>query len=305
MSMIRHRIGQPGNSGKEARRIGAVIVRLTAPLIFVFSLNCTGFAFKTFYRNLDTLVESRVHSYVALTDEQEDFIDGRIATHYRWHRYTELPNYAAVFQEFATRIDRGLKRDDLNYAYSKMKLFRTRVAYRVYPDALELLRNFSSAQVDKQEKLIQEYNVDLAETVALSPAERFEKRLKSNREFFEFFLGDLSATQNQRISSYTQQSEDNVSQYLAYRRIVQTRLLSLLRRGPEGHDDLQSFLKTYFFQWESLYPPAYRRSQAKNRELFFQTLLDIDGTLTAEQRKHASGRIRELATNFLELAGKK
>lgn len=267
-------------------------------------LNCSGFAFKTFYRNLDTLIQSRMDNYLAMTDDQESFIDSRIEHHYRWHRYAELPRYATVCEDLAGRIEKGLKKEDLQFTYARLREFRTRVAYRIYPDASQFLKDFDSTLIPKQKELISEYNKELAQEVARPAASRFQDRLESNTEFFEFFLGDLSAAQKQRVQRYTTQSVDTAGLYLAYRRMNQTRLLQLLEKGKSGHDDLDVFLKQYLFNWEALYPAAYRNAVNQNRTLFYDTVLDLDASLTNEQRKHAASRIRELGRNFLELAGK-
>lgn len=267
-------------------------------------LNCSGFVFKTFYKNLDTLLESRVSSYLAITDAQEDFLEARIQTHYQWHRYQELPQYAVFFQDLAGRVERGLSREDLEFVRTKTRDFRIRVAHRVYPDAIKILKEFPASRIAEQEKLIAEYNEDLAATVSMPGNERYQERLESNIEFFEFFTGNLTEEQRKRVERYTRESRDTAPLYLAYRRMNQTRLMSLLKKGPDGHQELENFMKTYFFNWESLYPPEYRSVARQNRILFYETTLDLDRSLSKEQRKKASEKLRELSTNFLELSGK-
>ncbi|HBS04557.1 MAG TPA: hypothetical protein DEA96_06310 [Leptospiraceae bacterium] len=283
-----------------------LIIRLALILALgLASANCSGFVFKTFYRNLDTLIQSRMDSYLAMTDDQEEYIDSRIEHHYRWHRYGELPRYAVVSQDLATRIERGLQKSDLEYIYGQMRQSRIRLAQRIYPDASRFLKGFDSSLIGRQQELISEYNKELAEEVSRPASERFQDRLESNLEFFEFFLGNLSDSQRKRIQRYTTQSTDTAGLYLAYRRMNQTRLMSLLKKGAGGHDELDTFLKQYLFSWESLYPATYRNAVYRNRSLFYDTVLDLDSSMTAEQRKHAASQVRELATNFLELAGKK
>ncbi len=283
-------------------RIGRLALILSLSLTFT---NCSGFVFKTFYRNLDTLIQSRMDNYLAMTDAQSDFVDSRIEYHYRWHRYGELPRYAVVCENLAKRIENGLKKDDLEYIYGQMRDSRIRLARRVYPDASKFLKEFDPSLIGRQEQLIQEYNQELAEEVAQPASERFQERLESNIEFFEFFLGNLTEAQRKRIQRYTTQSTDATGLYLAYRRMNQTRLLSLLKKGDQGHAELDTFLKQYLFSWESLYPAAYRNAVYRNRSLFYDTVVDLDSTMSSQQRSHAASQVRELASNFLELAGKK
>ncbi|MBU43190.1 MAG: hypothetical protein CMN76_08235 [Spirochaetaceae bacterium] len=282
-------------------RLGPILLIVALALT---STSCSGFAFKTFYRNLDTLIQSRMDNYLAMTSSQEEFIDGRINHHYRWHRYAELPNYADTCSDLAERIDRGLKRDDLEFIYGKLRKYRIRLASRIYPDAKQFLTDFDSSLIAEQERLIAEYNQELAEKVARPASEKFQERLKSNVEFFEFFLGDLNESQKQRIRRYTTQSEDTSALYLAYRRMNQTRLISLLKKGDSAHADIDKFLKQYLFNWEALYPVAYRNAVNRNRSLFYDTVLDLDASMSSSQRTHASNKVRELGRNFLELAGK-
>ncbi|MCB1138495.1 MAG: hypothetical protein KDK23_07040 [Leptospiraceae bacterium] len=269
-----------------------------------FLSGCSGFAFKTFYRNLDTVLQARVDNYLALTDEQAEFLEGRIDEHYRWHRYVELPRYAEASKSLAKRIEAGLKKEDLDETYGQMRAFRIRLASRIYPDALQVLRNFDSARIEQQQRLMDEYNEDLAEKAARPAATRFAERLESNIEFFEFFMGDLNAAQKERVRRYTSETADTTVLYLLYRKQNQKRLISILKKGQSGHAELEDFLKQYMFGWENLYPASYRNAVNRNRALFYGVVLDLDRTLSKAQRQHAAGRLRELATNFLELAGK-
>ena len=84
----------------------------------------------------------------------------------------------------------------------------------------------------------------------------------------------------------------------------QTRLISLLKKGDSAHADIDKFLKQYLFNWEALYPVAYRNAVNRNRSLFYDTVLDLDASMSSSQRTHASNKVRELGRNFLELAGK-
>ncbi|MCB1170464.1 MAG: hypothetical protein KDK25_09035 [Leptospiraceae bacterium] len=292
--------------GPRIARSGRRLFGNTLLLLILAGLlpGCSGFAFKTFYRNLDTLLQARVDNYLALTDDQEEFLEGRIDAHYRWHRYVELPRYAEASKSLAERIESGLKKEDLEETYSQMRAFRIRLASRIYPDALKVLKDFDPGLIEEQRRLMEEYNEDLAEKAASPAASRFARRLESNVEFFEFFLGDLNASQKDRIRRYTSESADTTVLYLLYRKQNQKRMISILRKGKAGHEELEDFLKQYMFNWESLYPPSYRNAVNRNRVLFYQVVLDLDRGLSKSQRQYASTRLQELATNFLELAGK-
>jgi len=250
------------------------------------------------YDNADTWVRWRATSYLDLHGEDADDLDERIDAYHAWHRANALPQYAKLSEEAATRIARGLSREDIVWGYDS---FMTQVreslraaAERVAP----VLDRLTPEQIDHVEERFAEDNRKFAkEFLRGSEQQRRARRLKRTQERLEDWVGPLSEPQAERVRQYAESAPLFDDLRDRDRKRLQAQFLAMVR----AHEARQR-LPDAALAWERGREPAYAAASAAFRREYFALLIDLDSSLSPEQRARAAARFRSYGEDFATLA---
>ena len=73
------------------------------------------------YDNADVFLRWQANHYFDFQGEQSDELDRGLAAFLAWHRAKALPQYARLADEAAARMQRGIKREDLDWSYDAVR----------------------------------------------------------------------------------------------------------------------------------------------------------------------------------------
>jgi hypothetical protein len=249
------------------------------------------------YENADTYLRWQANRFFDFEGEAAAELDRRIAGFLAWHRAHALPEYAKFADEAGRRMLRGIKRADLEWAYDS---FRAQVRGALGTAGREiapLLDRLSSEQIAHLESRLAEENRKFArEQLQGNVEERSERRFKRNLKRLEEWFGPLDDAQAERVRRYARTALSG-EMHDQDRKRRQREFVGMLRAREANKK-----LATWAADWEAGREPAYAKSSLAVREAYFELLLDLDRTLTPEQRRHAAGRMSEFAATFASLA---
>ena len=250
------------------------------------------------YENADLYLRWQAKSYLDVHDAQAEQLEGGIAAFLAWHRAQALPQYVRFAEEAGARLGRGLQRADLDWGYDS---FIVQVRYSVRAAAARiapLLDALDAEQIAHLEQRLAEENRKFAkEHLQGTPEERRERRLRRNLERMEEWFGTLSESQAARIKRYSERAPLAEELRDRDRRRLQTEFLAMVRARAAGRH-----LADWAAHWERQRDPAYGAALRFNRDEYIAMLLDLDRTLSAEQRRKAIARLRGYAEDFTLLA---
>lgn len=250
------------------------------------------------YRNADTFLRWHANSYFDFEGEQSEELDTRIAAFLDWHRAAALPGYAKLLDEAAARTGRGLSRADIAWAYDSARAQLREGLAKAAAEAAPLLDKLPAAKIVHLEQRLAEDNRKFArQQLSGSVEERRERRLKRNVERLEDWLGGLSDAQIRRVRQYASSAPLAAEMRDRDRRRRQAELLAMLRERRAGQR-----LAGWAADWDHGRTPEYAAASRQMLDAYFDMLLDLDRTLSAEQRRHAVNRLRFYAENFRVLA---
>lgn len=252
------------------------------------------------YDNADLLLRWQADRYLDFRGEQSEELDRRIAALLARHRATALPQYARFADEAATRMLRGIKREDLEWAYDSLLAHVREALGAAGAEIADLLDRLSREQIAHLEQRLAEENRKFArEQLQGTVEERRQRRLRRNLERLEEWFGPLTEQQAERVRRYGERAPLGAELRDRDRRRRQAELVAMLRARAAGER-----LAAWASAWDGGREPAYARSARETREAYFDLLLDLDRMLTAEQRAAAAARMREYAVSFNALAGR-
>jgi hypothetical protein len=273
------------------------VLKVTLALFVAWLLaGCT--ALRVAYENADVYLHYRANSYLDLHGKESDALDERIDEFFAWHRKNALPHYARIAEEAAKRLADGLSREDLVWGYDSLAA-HARQSLRVAAERIApILDHLTEQQVAHMEKRFAEDNRKFArEFLRGSEQDRRKRRAKRVEERLEDWVGNLSQSQLERVRQYSERAPLYDDLRDRDRRRLQAELLDMVRKR-----EAQKRLPERAANWERGRDAAYAAASENGRQEYFALLLDLDKTLTPEQRARAQANLRRYADDFTILA---
>jgi hypothetical protein len=257
---------------------------------------CT--ALRLAYDNAGTYLLYRANSYLALDEKASDELDERIDEFFGWHRKDALPHYARISEEAAKRLGDGLSREDLAWGYDSL-VAHARQSLRFGAERIApVLDRMAPQQVAHMEKQFAEDNRKFArEYLRGSETDRRKRRAKRLEQRLEDWVGRLSRVQRERLKQFSERSPLYDELRDRDRKRMQQELLDMVRKR-----DAQKRLPDWVANWERGRDPAHLAASERSRREYYELLLDLDKTLTPEQRARAQANFRRYAEDFKILA---
>ena len=251
------------------------------------------------YNNADTLIHWRGGRYFGFEDEQKAEFERRVQRFLAWHRKTELPHYARLSHDMADRLSRGLSQADLVWSYDAIQRHLRQAMVAGSGEMSELLDALSAAQVERFRLRLEKENSDFAKEHGLreAPEERRARRVKRNVERMEDWFGSLTDAQVDRVVLYSKRAPLDDEFRDRDRRRMQREIIAMLKAK-----EARKHLAQWASAWEQNRDPAYEAARKANLQELYAMLLDVDKTLSPEQRARAVKRLRGFAGDFVTLA---
>jgi len=250
------------------------------------------------YNNVDVVLRWQADHYFDLEGEQTDQLDRALATLLAWHRREALPQYARLTDEMAARLQRGLKRADLEWSYDAIREQIRQTLVAAAGDSGRLLDGLSTEQIEHFERRLAEENRKFVKEEVQGTVEQLRKRrYKRNVERLEEWFGTLDDVQTERLRKYSARAPLSGALRERDRKRRQAEFVAMLRAR-----DASKRLAPWLERWESDREPAYVQAALATRDEYMQLLLDLDKTLSTEQRAHAVAHMRRYGELFNLLA---
>ena len=270
---------------------------LCALLVAALLSGCS--AVRLVYDNADIYVRWRAAHYLDPDEAMAEELDERIAGYMAWHRTHSLPKYAQLVDEARHRLERQLQPDDLVWGYDSV-VAQAREGLRAAAESMApLLDRLTPRQIAHFERRLAEDNRRFArENLRGGERERRKRRTERNVERLEDWLGRLSRAQLERVKQYAERAPllDELRERDHKR--LQAELLAMLR-AKEAKKRLPDFVEHFDRGRE----PPYDAAIEAARKEYGAMILDIDRTLTREQRARAAHDLARYAQEFRALAG--
>jgi hypothetical protein len=162
-----------------------------------------------------------------------------------------------------------------------------------------LLDRLTPEQIAHLEQRLAEENRKFArEQLHGTVEERSQRRFKRNLQRLEEWFGPLTDEQAERVRRYAHLPLAG-ELHDRDRKRRQAEFVGILRAR-----EAQKKLAAWAQDWEGGREPAYARAARAIREAYFELLLDLDRTLSPEQRRHAAARLSEYSATFASLAAR-
>jgi hypothetical protein len=250
------------------------------------------------YDNADSYIRWQAGKYLELEGDDADELDDRIDEFHAWHRASALPKYVTLANQASQRFADGLSRADLVWGYDALRVQARESLHKAGELVAPLLDRLTPDQVSHIERRIAEENRQFyRDNLRGSERQRRERRAKNVVNRLEDWVGKLTPAQLQRVREYAERAPMADELRDRDRKRLQTDVLAILHARQAG-----TRLPARLAHWEQGRESQYVKALDAWREEYFDLLLDIDRSLTAEQRKRVLGHLQRYAREFAALA---
>lgn len=289
-------IARYSNAANRVIRVGRVL----ALGIAVLALNACGTQFA--YNRVEWLMHHYLAAQVSLDAEQSRELRVHLDEFFAWHRQHELPRYADFLDRVADVTEKPISFDQFEAGRLEVEGFMRTSVSQGAPGAARWLRSLRSEQVDELfANFAEKERESRAESCERDPEERRADNIERMIDNVERWTGRLRTSQRTLIATrfaafpgdtcMEPEPDDNVRH--TFREMVDeyrarpdfAQRIALFMTRPEDHGDAE-----------------HRRTFEANRDRFMLLLVDLNHSLSEEQRAHAIKRLRGLSADLRELA---
>jgi len=253
------------------------------------------------YRNLDVIIPWTLSDYLDMNGEQKGWFNERLKEHLSWHCTTQLPGYLDWLDRLQAMVETNQVTDAaLQARTEETKQAIAQTAREITPSAIELLQGLNDQQVAEmndafakdQRKRQDEYLKPSLDQQIKERGERMDKRLND-------WLGPLSATQQQRVMTWSTALGDQNQVWIANRAHWQKQFSAAVAQRQSA--EFPQRIETLLVNRERLWTPAYREAYANTEAQARGLLVDLMAESTPEQRQRLLKKIDGVRKDFTDL----
>jgi hypothetical protein len=271
-------------------------------LAAVAALAGCGTVMRVVYNNGDFALRVMANEYFDTNGDQEVVLKAQLARFHEWHRREELPAYSQLFQGAAERAARGLGAEDVTWAIASVRSRYRQVVAQAAEDGAPVIATFKPDNYAALDRKFAEVNAKFTKDyLAGDQAKRDRARAKWFEERVEWFVGDLTEQQVAIIHRFVQSQPRMNEVRLADRKRRQEAFVALIRQY-QSSPQLAERMREFFVHWERDRGPEHARLAREWEDRLSQLVVELDRTLTAEQRAKLVGRFENLAEDSRVLA---
>jgi Family of unknown function (DUF6279) len=290
------------HSHRRHRRIWPLL--FGAPLL-LYALFTAGCSSSLVYNRLDTLAGWYLESLVSLNDGQRTEMRAWLARTLAWHRSSELTRYAAFLNDVSTTITQPGTRQSYDAMRERLQGLIDDLVEKTAPEAARLLLHLSPQQVDELLESLAEKTRETTEenAEAFAADEWRPEQTKDIARQVKRWTGSISPEQKRIIATHVDTLEPTFADWADSQQSWRTALRAALLTKDEIESTsapprVLELLEDPNRQWTS----AYSQKVARNRGRYQQMLLELDATLTSQQRGHLRAELLKLSQQLSGLA---
>ena len=271
-------------------------------LLLMLSVVLHACSIKTAYRQLDWLLADMIDDYTSLSEAQEADAEQRIQSFLQWHQFTQLKTYTQDLQQVKQYISAGLNEARIDDVFNRVRQDWDAIKDRAAPEMADMLLTLDENQRKQLFKNLLKQNQEMDEEFkAYSEKEHLERRADKLIDNAESWLGEVNKQQKTILRSWPEKFKALHEERMAFRSKWQASLQAILEEATSSankRNKLIDLVKTP----EAYQSQAHRHKLAYNANQFKGLMLQVEPTLTAQQRRFLMERLDNLIVNFNDLA---
>jgi hypothetical protein len=258
------------------------------------------------YNQAPDLVYWWLDGYVDISDSQEAGARESIAGWFKWHRGTQLVDYAELLARAQRQALEPVTGAQVCRWVDDVGVRFDRAVERGIEAGSETMRTLSPEQLKHIERKYAKVNTEFTKDyLQTSGEERLKASVQRVVDRAEFFYGKLETVQRDRIAQGVANSPFDPEAWMAERKLRQQDVLQTLRRINAEHAslaDTQAALKGIYERTRRSPRDAYRAYQQRLAQTNCALAAEVHNLTTPAQRREMAKRLKAWETDARTLA---
>ena len=244
--------------------------------------------------------------YADFNDAQTPRVRDELGAFFRWHRATQLPDYAALLAKAQQQVLEPITPVQACQWYEDISARFDSAFERALPAVAELVKTATPQQLQHVERRFAKGNDELrSEHAQRNPEERAKAAAKRLIERAEFFYGRLDEAQRASLMGSVSSSPLDVEVWLAERKARQQDLLQTVKRliaDKPGADQVQAAVRTLVERNRRSPREPYRAYQQRLAQYNCGVAAQVHNLSTSAQRRTATQKLKGWEDDLRTLA---
>jgi hypothetical protein len=248
-------------------------------------------------------IQNETEFYLDLNEEEGAALERRIEELVSWHRVKMLPLYAEFFRKVAEAVDRGaLDEPRVRLVIEEMQyLLRQTVEGAVPHVATVMVGHTKPRKLNHLRARMAERSSERRKELEVPKLEWLSERTESSVRRFRRFFGDLSEVQVAMVRRYFADTAGSSKPWQRVREDRRQAFLAFLSGRPD-QDQIAKFLSRIMLHSEEIVGPEYKRLAVAWWARFTDWMVEMMGSLDANQRQYFSKTLRDYADDMIDLS---
>jgi hypothetical protein len=248
-------------------------------------------------------IQNETEFYLDLNEEEGAALERRIEELVSWHRVEMLPLYAEFFRKGAEAVDRGaLDEPRVRLVIEEMQyLLRQTVEGAVPHVATVMVGHTKPRKLNHLRARMAERSSERRKELEVPKLEWLSERTESSVRRFRQFFGDLSEVQVAMVRRYFAETAGSSKPWQRVREDRRQAFLAFLSGRPD-QDQIAKFLSRIMLHSEEIVGPEYKRLAVAWWARFTDWMVEMMGSLDANQRQYFSKTLRDYADDMIDLS---
>lgn len=279
--------------------------RLLLVVILAVLAGCS--SLRLAYNHGDTLLYWWLDAYVDLNSDQKTWVKRDIDELFRWHRKTQLHDYAQILQTAQRQLAGNPTAADLIGDYDEVKSRTQLLLFKALPELADLARSLQPDQIATLEKKFAANNAEFRKKNMKGDLDaQLKFRYKKSMEQFELWFGNFSPEQEAQIRKASDARPLDNDIWLDERMRRQKNILTLVQKVQREKLNKEATMALI----HTLIKDTFERLEHSERKQFFdayeastaQLVLTVVKIATPAQKAHAQKRMQGWIDDFNGLA---
>jgi hypothetical protein len=256
------------------------------------------------YSQLDTYATWMADEYFDLDLRQKQEFRTRFDRLHAWHRYEQLPDYAAFLTDTKTRLDRGLTPPDVLWVVGGVQERYRTIMRQSADDAAAVLATITPEQLQTLQRQFDKDNKRFVREFRLDGSidERRQAAARRTVSRVRDWAGSLTPEQEKSIAAMAR--ELPLIHALRYedRMRRQREFVQLMRSRGNDPAKFSARLRHFLLNWEEGRDPRYEHMFKESTEKHAELYVAVARMLTPAQRAAVARRLQGYIDDFTRLA---
>jgi len=256
------------------------------------------------YSQFDTYAAWMADEYFDLDLRQKQEFRTRFDRLHAWHRYEQLPDYAAFLAETKTRLDRGLTPPDFLWVVGGVQERYRTIVRRSADDAAAVLATITPEQLQTLQRRFDKDNKRFVREHRLDASVEEQRRAAARRTLSRVrdWAGSLTAEQEKSFAAMARELPLLHASRYEDRLRRQREFMQLMRSRGNDSAKFPERLRHFLLNWEEGRDPRYERMFKESVEKHAELYVAVARMLTPVQRAAVTRKLQGYVDDFTRLA---